>query len=200
LAAAGCSGGLSMPALAPAEAGKQALAEYDKNGDGLLDAKELEACPALKKSLKTIDANGDGRLSAEEIADRVQSYLDARVALTAVTCTVIYNGQPLEGATVLFEPEKFMGTGVKQASGVTDVNGAADLRADGESLEGAHFGFYRVRISKKDAQGRETIPTHYNSATVLGQEIAPFNKTGKKKGGKGGALDDDNFTFFLTGK
>jgi hypothetical protein len=189
-----------MPPLAPAEAGKQALAEYDKNGDGLLDAKELESCPALKKSLKALDTNGDGRLSAQEIADRVQSYVDARVALTAVTCKVIYNGRPLEGATVVFEPEKFMGTGIKQASGVTDVNGAADLRVEGESLDGAHFGFYRVRISKRDAQGRETIPSQYNSATVLGREIAPFNKTGKKKSGKGGAVDDEDFTFFLNGK
>jgi hypothetical protein len=189
-----------MPSISPEEVGTKALAQYDKNGDGFLDTRELEACPALKKSLKAVDTNGDGRLSAQEITARVQGYLDAQVALTAVSCLVHYNGQPLEGATVIFEPENFMGTGVKQASGVTDKDGVAQLKAEGERLEGAHFGFYRVRISKKDAQGGETIPSRFNSATTLGQEIAPSNKQTKKKQGTGGGDDDDSFTFFLTGK
>src|SRR5262245_3451268 len=47
----GCSSGppaVHAPALSPEEAGRQALAEYDANKDGFLDAKELEQCPALK--------------------------------------------------------------------------------------------------------------------------------------------------------
>src|SRR5438876_481057 len=58
----GCSGGPSAvhaPTLSPEEAGRQALAEYDTNKDGFLDAKELERCPALKSSLKAIDKNRD---------------------------------------------------------------------------------------------------------------------------------------------
>jgi EF hand len=196
LLAAGCSGGVSVPPVSPAAVGAQALAEYDKNGDGFLDAGELERCPALKQSFKALDQDGDGRLSAREIADRVQSYLDSRVALTAVTCRVLLNNRPLEGVTVTFEPEKFMGPGVKPASGVTDSTGAARLQAEGEGFPGAHFGFYRVRISKKDGAGQETIPARYNTQTILGREIGPGKKKNKRR--KDALDDDDNFTFLLS--
>src|SRR5438445_13166155 len=73
---AGCSGrpsAVSAPSLSPEEAGRQALAEYDANRDGYLDAKELERCPALKDALKAVDKNGDKRISAEEIAERLSA-------------------------------------------------------------------------------------------------------------------------------
>jgi hypothetical protein len=196
LLSAGCSGGVSQPSLAPAEVGRQAVAAYDKNGDGFLDAKELEDCPALGKSLSILDKDGDGKLSAQEIADRVQSYLDSRIALTGVVCRVLLDNQPLEGATVTFEPEKFMGPNIKPASGVADQNGAVQLQAVGETFAGVHLGFYRVRISKKDAAGRELVPSRYNTHTTLGQEVGPGKK--KKKRAKGAADDDDTFTYSLS--
>src|SRR5262245_47204394 len=50
LGAAGCSDGkrVEPPDFSPEEAAKQAMAAYDKNGDGALDATELEQCPPLK--------------------------------------------------------------------------------------------------------------------------------------------------------
>src|SRR5207302_470790 len=123
----GCSGGdtLTPPTYpSPDAVAKQVMAEYDTNHDGLLDAKELERCPSLKHSLEFIDTNGDKRLSAEEIAARIQMYADSQVALKATGCHVRLDGKPLEGATVTYVPEKFMGPSVRPASGVSNANGA----------------------------------------------------------------------------
>ena len=43
------------PAYSPAEAARLALAEFDTNKDGRLDAKELARCPALKSALASMD-------------------------------------------------------------------------------------------------------------------------------------------------
>jgi len=40
-------------------------------------------------------------------------------------------------------------------------------------VRGCHLGAYRVRISKKDAQGRETVPARSNTQTQLGIEVGP---------------------------
>src|SRR5207302_7614851 len=77
----GCSARVDMPPISPEEAAKQALAEYDKNKDGFLDANELEHCPALKNALKTLDKNKDGRLSADEIAERLTAFQATGVGL-----------------------------------------------------------------------------------------------------------------------
>src|SRR5438309_9745763 len=75
----GCGKGddLTPPTYSPDQAAKLAMAEYDTNQDGYLDAKELERCPAMKNSLDSIDTNGDHRLSAEEISARVRTYADS---------------------------------------------------------------------------------------------------------------------------
>jgi len=139
----GCGVGdnLTPPSYSPDEAAKQALAEYDSNHDGYLDAKELERCPALKNSLASIDKNGDHRLSTEEIVERIQIYADSQVALKATTCHVRLDGRPLQGATVTYVPEKFMGSSIKPASGVSDQSGGGMLTAEGEKLPGVQPGF-----------------------------------------------------------
>ena len=51
--ASGCGGGppaLKPPDLNPSAAADAAMELYDKNGDGILDSEELEACPALAKA------------------------------------------------------------------------------------------------------------------------------------------------------
>src|SRR5262249_10296509 len=78
----GCGDGrIPVPAVSAEEAGKQAVAKYDKNGDGLLDAEELDRCPALKGSLKLIDKNGDGKLAAGEITDRIAALQATKIGL-----------------------------------------------------------------------------------------------------------------------
>jgi len=89
--------------------GAAALAEYDANGDGVLDAKELEKCPPLKLALKRFDANGDGKISADEIAARVRSWMNSGTTIVTGGTHVMLDGKVLAGATVTFEPEKFLG-------------------------------------------------------------------------------------------
>jgi hypothetical protein len=179
----GCSGpnNVSPPALSPAEAASQALAEYDANKDGVLDEKELEKCPALKSALKKIDKNNDGRVSADEIAERLQLFQRQGV-LTSARVEVMLDGAPLERATVTLVPEKFMGPAFKQASAVTDPNGTAPLQVEGAYKGLVPMGYYRVEVSKKNAGGQEAVPARYNTQTILGQELAP---EGEERGGGG---------------
>ena len=189
----GCGGDdLTMPSYSPDEAAKQAMAEYDANHDGYLDAKELERCPALKNSLDSMDKNGDHRLSADEIAGRIQIYQESQVALKHVKCRVLLDGRALQGATVTYVPEKFMGSSIKPASGVSDENGGVVLTVEGEKLPGAQPGFYRVQVSKKNASGQEMIPARYDQDTILGQEV------NSQKIRKLGVRDDERGDFRLT--
>ena len=165
--------GLIPPTYSPDESAKQALAEYDANHDGYLDAKEVERCPALKYRFETLDQNGDHRLSVQEIAAWIQVYADSEIALKSILCSVQLDGRPLQGATVTYVPEKFMGSSIKPASGVSDERGSVSLTVPGEKLSGVQPGFYRVQISKKSATGKEIIPARYNQESILGAEIFP---------------------------
>jgi hypothetical protein len=100
-----------------------------------------------------------------------------RTALASVRCQVTLDGRPLTDAQVVFEPEPFLGEEIKRATGKTNQLGdAAPTIADEDKPDpnlpgGVHFGLYKVRISKQ-ADGRETIPSRYNTETILGQEVA----------------------------
>jgi hypothetical protein len=165
----GCSRGAEVARVSPHDAANQALAEYDTNKDGALDAKELEACPALLSALKKLDKNKDGKLSADEIAERL-AYFQQDMPLD-VSVEVMLDGKPLPGATVTLVPEKFMGPATKPASAVTDEGGTGQFRIEG-SGEPVARGYYRIQVSK-NVGGRETVPAKYNAQTVLGQEVVP---------------------------
>lgn len=174
---AGCSGsGPSVPPpprFSPDEAARQALAEYDANKDGQVDAKELDRSPALRAALKAMDRNKDNKLDSDEISSRVASYRESGESVTTVNCEVLLDGSPLEGATVTFAPEKFMGSDVKPATGTTDNTGYARLQVEGQQLPGVIFlGLYRIEVSRNTG-GKETIPARYNTKTTLGFEVKP---------------------------
>jgi len=173
LLAAGCSGGgdQKVPTISPRDAANQALAEYDTNKDGALDAKELEACPAMLGALKRLDKDGDGRVTADEIADRL-TFFKEQGALSDVSVELMFDGRPVQGATVTLVPEKFMGSAAKSASAVTDEMGAGYFKTEGSEYVQVPLGYYRVQVSK-NTQGRETIPSKYNAQTVLGYEVSP---------------------------
>jgi hypothetical protein len=171
LLTAGCSGGADGIGASPRDAAKQALTDYDANTDGALDAKELEACPALAGALKRVDKDGDGRLSADEVADRL-TFFSEQGAQTDVAVDVHMDGRPLVGATVTLVPEKFMGPSVKPASTVTSEIGTGYFKTEGTDYVQVAFGYYSVQVSRI-VQGRETVPARYNAQTVLGQEISP---------------------------
>jgi hypothetical protein len=183
--AAGCnpSGGARVepPSWSPAAAARDALALYDTNKDGVLDAAELEKCPVLKVNLSRYDANGDGKLSADEIAARLQVLRDSKIGRVAAPVVVTLNGRPLANAKVTFIPEPFLGPAFKPASGVSDASGGVTVQIENDPVPGVPCGLYRVEVSLADAAGRETIPARYNAQTTLGCEIGPSTV-----GGRGG--------------
>jgi len=168
--AAGCVGrGPSRPDFDPAASGAEAVRLYDKNGDGRIAGEELDACPALKMATGRADQDSDGGLTAGEIADRIRYFQNANTTILNGSVEVTLDGRPLEGATVTFEPEPFLGDYFKPCSGETDANGRASMEGQDAKFPGLYLGFYRVRVSK-DVDGKETIPAHYNTESQLGYE------------------------------
>lgn len=166
-----------QPYINASSAGKSAMEQYDKNGDGVVSGAELDQAPALKAALKNLDTNGDGGVSADEVAARVNAWKDMKTSLASVQCRVMMDGEPLAGATVTFEPEPFLGEEIKHAIGTTNPYGVAgpsvpkDERPDPKAPGGVYFGLYKVRISKL-VNNKETIPARYNTQTILGQEVS----------------------------
>jgi hypothetical protein len=176
LCLAGCSDmpqRVSVPSMDPESIGSEALAAYDADTDGALAAAELDACPGLKRGLEQIDLDRDGRLTAEEIAARIRQYQDDRLGIIGFNGFVTMDGQPLEGAVVTLEPETFMGSSIEPAEATSDAGGVFQPTTPGVApgLFGARAGIYRIKVSKKDANGGETIPARYNSQTMLGVEL-----------------------------
>ncbi len=185
LLAAGCRGGAGGGAMVPPvysadSAAAAAMAEYDADKDGALDAKELEHCPALKEALKRgLDKNKDGKVTADELVERLRMFQEDGIGSAFVQVTL--DGKPLAGATVTFTPEKFLGPSFKPATGTTGPEGTTMLQVDGQAA--VAYGFYRVEISK-NAGGKETLPAKYNAQTTLGKDFASaraLNRRGQEE-------------------
>ena len=173
------------PRIDPLAAGREAIAEYDTDLDGIISGKELDRCPALKGAAKRY-ADPSGNITADSIAEAIAQWQANRIAITIMGIVVTLDGKPLEGATVTAEPEKFLGPDVKPATGVTDARGGCAMRVQGQL--GMQYGLYKIRISK-NAGGKEAVPTRYNAATELGLEVAPA-----------GGLTTTGATFNLTSR
>ena len=176
LAGWGCWGGgpsrLDPPGISASAAGKAAIKQYDTDDDGLIGDEELDKVPAFEQALENLDKNGDGGVSADEVAARIEAWQASKLARMSLTCTVTLRRQPLEGATVKFVPEKFLGDEVRTSTGVTDTRGVAMLSVPTGGGQndppGVECGFYRVEITKEGVD----IPAKYNTETILGQEVA----------------------------
>lgn len=194
--AIGCGGGLPAlqpPDVDPAEAAKQAIALYDQDGNAVLAADELEACPGLKLMLDAYDTDSDTAISQAEIQDRLQKYVDSGAALVPLSVNLRLNNRPLNGATVKLVPEPYFEGAIKPATGITAKSGAAqisvaadDLPENQKSFKAVQFGTYRVEITHPEIE----IPKKYNTETslgyetVFGQPIVEFrliNKKAKRK-------------------
>jgi hypothetical protein len=179
----GCGGGgparETAPWISPSSAGAAAIAEYDTNHDGVISGAELDKCPALTSALARYDTNGDKKVTAAHIAARIEKWQESKTALATLSVAFTLDGQKLVDANVTAEPEQFLGPDAQPAIGTTDANGNARLKVSGKV--GAHFGLYKVRVSKLEG-GKETIPAKYNVDTQLGLEFAPdapeLNSTG----------------------
>ena len=175
----GCGGPSAVPTpkFDPEGAAAKALELHDANGDGSIDSEELESAPALKAALKTLDADKDGKVSEGEIVDRVEAWDRSQIGATLFDCTVLLNGQPLDGAKVTFEPAEFLGDVVKEAVSTTNIMGRAspkipkEKRPTSDFPPGMQAGVYVVRVSKT-VDGKEVIPAKYNTESILGQEVA----------------------------
>ena len=174
---AGCSNEPAPPPrfkIDPESAAQEAMTLYDKDGDGRLDRKELEASPPLRdllENLKAADHSHADSLSKEDIAARLEEWRKATATLLTVVATVYLDGKPVEGAAVTFEPETFLGASYHTHRGQTNIAGVAALDPELKGYPGIYVGLYRVRISKM-VDGKETLPERYNTHTELGREFA----------------------------
>lgn len=169
------------PAVDPEDAAAFALAHYDGNKDGALEAAELNDCPPLALAMPAYDANGDGRLSAAEIADRLTRLYAGRSGLSEIKCEVRLDGRPLPAATVRFRPVDMLGEAVADAQGVTDEQGmtrptiSAELLPDElKEISLLYAGLYHVEVT----HAQKTLPSRYNTATELGFEVDPKSRQG----------------------
>jgi hypothetical protein len=177
----GCSGAPSAllpPDLDPEAAAEQAIALYDKDGDGALSLDELEACPGILASLEVYDQDDNEKISQEEIAQRLEKYVDQGVTLARLSARVSLDNKPLGEATVRFIPESYLGEGIKTASGLTRKGGSASMAVADEELpenqkgiRGIHPGTYRVEITHSTIK----VPAKFNTSTTLGYETTPGN-------------------------
>ena len=165
------------PSIDADAAGLAAVEQYDSSGDGKIDADELGRTPSLRRALGRLDTDNDGAVSAAEISARIRNWQESKIGLTQVSCQVNYNGQPLQGATITFEPEEFLGGSIKACAGKTGKEGNTMLSIPGglhdspggaAGLPGGAPGFYRIKITSPDIE----LPAKYNTDTVLGAEIA----------------------------
>jgi hypothetical protein len=178
LALVGCGGSKTIPTAtySPDSSATEAMAMYDANKDGKLDAAELKKCPGLADNLAEIDTDGDKSINQAEIAARIKSYVDSGTRLRDVTPRVVRSNRPIAGVTVTLEPEKFMGGAIKPATGVSTETGDVPLQTEGQPFTGAQIGFFRVVVSQKGAGGKEMAPAKFNNPTTLSVEIGPSNR------------------------
>ena len=172
----GCSGGpeyVKPPKIDPASAATQALELYDKNHDGKLNQEELAQCPGVLISIEKYDTNHDKMIDEEEFRTRLQDLLKHGTGGTELAANVKYQGKPLAGATVVFEPEPYLGDDIQMAQGITSNAGIASLGIPPEKVPAAlqkmkliQYGTFKVRVTHPTM----TIPAKFNTETTLGYE------------------------------
>jgi hypothetical protein len=180
----GCARGpaaVELPSVDGSDVAAFAMEHFDTNHDGAINASEMAGCPPLVVALASYDADRNGELTAEEINARITSLYGPSAALTSVDCVVTLNGRPVQGATVKFRPVEMLGSSVKPAQGVTDQSGIARMALGDDNLPDdlkgtalMHPGLYHVEITHPQI----AIPASYNTATTLGFEVDPSQRSG----------------------
>lgn len=175
LALYGCRGParIDAPDVDPETAADKAIERYDTNKDNVLSEGELARCPGIRQMLSLYDKDGNKSVDRSEIAQRIGELFRNRVGLTQIRSSVTYQGRPLPDATIVFEPEPYLGGEVQTAQGTTNSNGSAQMGIAEEHLPEnvrnmklLQYGTYKVRITHPKIQ----LPAKYNSDTTLGYE------------------------------
>ena len=177
----GCSRGparFAAPEVDPQAAAVEAIELYDVNGDAALSKEELRRCPGILSKLAAYDQDGGESLDEQEIVKRLSALFKNGTGGTKLNCLITYKGKPLSGATVMLEPEPYLGDGVQTATGTTDGAGAAQLGIPPEfvpehlrKMKAVHYGTFKVRVTHPTI----SIPAKYNAETELGYETEPGN-------------------------
>ncbi len=104
---------------------------------------------------------------------------DGRPALARVSGTVTYNGKPLAGASIVFDPEQ---EGIRSALSVTDEQGRYTLWTY-EPGDGAAVGNHRVAITLRGPAEKAAIhpslkakdlgEAYYEQVTATGRPLIP---------------------------
>jgi hypothetical protein len=184
---AGCAdNGGGLPRFNGSAVAAAAMSEYDKNGDGTLDAKELANCPGLKALSSKL---AKPTLTADDLTSRLAASAQYPDQLFDFPCYIWLDGRPLANAEVTLAPEKFMGERRKPAKGTTDDVGAVrTFKVDGLTKTGVPPGVYRLQVSKAGPAG-EMIPAKFNIETTLGCEVGPIVAAARGSG----TVEDPNF-------
>jgi len=149
---------------------------YDTNHDGKLSPEELAKCPGVLVSIERYDSNHDKMIDQEEFSAHLTNLLKNKTGATQLACNVSYQGNPLAGATVVLEPEPYLGKEIQSAEGVTTNAGIADVGmppdkapAALKSIKLIQYGTFKVRITHPTIK----LPAKYNTETTLGYETIP---------------------------
>ena len=102
----GDSSRVSAPEFDAEAIASGALSAYDGNSDGEISKSEAKKSPF---TIDRWDEDSSGGISEDEIRTRIEKYIETKTGMLDVTCRVTVNGRPLDGATVEFVPEDFMG-------------------------------------------------------------------------------------------
>ena len=160
-----------LPKVSPRKAANEAMALYDANDDGMINADELSRSPALQVAQLSIDVDNDGSITAREIATRVRAWRNSTARMMKANPSFYFQGEPLAGATVTLEPAPFLGPNYPTSTATTDARGIARFGGHDRRYPGVYVGLYTVRVSKlKD--GQETIPAKYNTQSELAYEAS----------------------------
>lgn len=179
MATCGCSRGpqrVKAPKIDPTTAATQAMEMYDTNHDGKLSEEEAAKCPGVLVSFAGYDTNNDKAIDQEEFKEHLAHLLRHGTGATELGCTIQYQGQPLSGATVIFEPEPYLGDDIQAAHGLTNDYGAANLGMSPEKAPAAlknmkliQYGTFKVKVTHP----KVNLPAKYNTETTLGYETIP---------------------------
>jgi hypothetical protein len=173
----GCSSGpskVSIPDVDATAAASGAIDLADNDGDGQISKIEAIAAPSLHSEFDKYDANKDGKIDAGEIETRIAAWTAKGAKVVPISFYVKLDGQPLTDATVVLEPEPFMGGVLAPAESMTSGGGACGPTVSRDLLSkeipvGVFSGLYRMKVTHPN----KTIPAKYNVTTGIGMEIAP---------------------------
>lgn len=123
------------------------MVQFDKNGNGILEATELDASPGLKQIWRQLKSKQDG-LSEEELKKRFETYQSEQAGAVGVQVRLIQGAKGVPDSELTFTPEKFMKDSIPTVIGKTAADGTVTgLTIGQKQVPGLSPGIYSVRAS-----------------------------------------------------